>query len=182
MPFDNNRKPKPLTSLKFVAALSGAVLVGLSTLVATPAHALDPVTFAVTCDLPQGDPDVTADIPIYAGQDAVLTFTPATCEQVYWSELNPALTNNVGFSGTATFTVPAADILCDNEFEVVGAANSPYYFLTFTGCDAAPAPAPAAESLPKTGVDAAQIGVMVAGAGLLTLAGAALMIVRRRTI
>lgn len=160
-----------MRSLKIVAALSGVALVGLSTLVAAPAHALDPATFTVTCNLPDADPDVYADIPIYAGQDAVLTFTPATCTGVYWSELNPALTDNtVAFAGTATYTIPAADILCDNEFEIVGADNAPYYQLTFTGCDAAPAAAP----LPDTGIDATQAGLIAAGAGALAIAGVAL--------
>jgi LPXTG-motif cell wall-anchored protein len=178
MPFDNNRKPKPMKSLQFVAALSGAVLVGLSTLVAAPAHALDPMTYTIDCSF-TSETDPHNEVPIYAGQDAVFTFSPATCQQAYWSMLNPALSNNLSLSGTGSVTIAAADVLCDQEFEIVLADNNTYEYITLTGCEAAPAPA---DALPNTGADASHIGVMLAGAGLLTLAGAALMIVRRRTI
>ena len=167
-----------MKSLKLVAALSGAALVGLTTLVAAPAHALDPMTYTVNCATT--GPDFDTEVPIYAGQDAVFTFSPATCLQAYWSMLNPALSDNSSLSGTSSVTIAAADVICDREFEVVLGNNDTYEYITLTGCEAAPAPATA--PLPNTGVDASHIGVMVAGAGLLTLAGAALMIVRRRSI
>ncbi len=171
-----------MKSLKLVAALSGAALVGLTTLVAAPAHALEPMTYTVNCSTT--GPDFYTDVPIYAGQDAVFNFSPATCQQAYWSMLNPALSDNTSLSGTSSVTIAAADVICDAEFEFVLGNNDTYEYITLTGCEAAPAPAPAPATapLPNTGVDASHIGVMVAGAGLLTLAGAVLMIVRRRTI
>ena len=172
----NHRKEKPLRSLKIVAALSGVALVGLSTLVAAPAHALDPMTYTIDCSF-TSETDPHNEVPIYAGQDAVFTFSPATCQQAYWSMLNPALSDNLSLSGTGSVTIAAADVLCDEEFEIVLADNNTYEYITLTGCEAAPA----AEPLPDTGIDATQGGLLAAGAGVLALAGLALAGVALKT-
>jgi hypothetical protein len=81
-----------MRSRLIVSSLIGAGIVAASAFVAVPATALDPVIIDVNCALP-GTDDVYQDVPIYAGQDAVFNFSPATCTQAYWSELNPALTD-----------------------------------------------------------------------------------------
>jgi hypothetical protein len=166
-----------IRSRLIVSSLIGAGIVAASAFVAVPATALDPVIIDVNCALP-GTDDVYQDVPIYAGQDAVFNFSPATCTQAYWSMLNPALTDNTTtFVGTSTVTVAAADVLCDNELEIV-TAGTPYYYFTFTGCEAAPAAAPEAAPLPDTGIDATALGL--AAAGLLAAGVATIVVVRRR--
>jgi len=166
-----------MRSLRIVSTLIGAGIVAATAFVAVPATALDPVIIDVNCALPGSD-DVYQDVPIYAGQDVVFNFSPATCTQAYWSLLNPALNDNTSFVGTSTTTVAAADVLCDNELEIVTAgtpAGTPYYYFTFTGCEAAPA---AAEPLPDTGIDTMALGL--AAAGLLAAGVATIVVVRRR--
>jgi LPXTG-motif cell wall-anchored protein len=172
-----------MRSRLIVSSLIGAGIVAASAFVAVPATALDPVIIDVNCVLPGSD-DVYQDVPIYAGQDAVFNFSPATCTQAYWSMLNPALTDVVAgdaLVGTSTTTVAAADVLCDNELEIVTAgtqAGTPYYYFTFTGCEAAPAAAPEEAPLPDTGIDATALGL--AAAGLLAAGVATIVVVRRR--
>jgi LPXTG-motif cell wall-anchored protein len=89
--------------------------------------------------------------------------------------MNPALNDNTSLAGTGTVTIAAADVVCDNEWEVVMADGGTYYFLTFTGCEAAPA---AADPLPDTGVDATAL--VLAAAGLLAAGVATIVVVRRR--
>jgi LPXTG-motif cell wall-anchored protein len=90
--------------------------------------------------------------------------------------MNPALNDNTSLAGTGTVTIAAADVVCDNEWEIVLADGGTYYFPTFTGCEAAPAAAP--EPLPDTGIDAAALGL--AAAGLLAAGVATIVVVRRR--
>jgi LPXTG-motif cell wall-anchored protein len=163
-----------------VSSLIGAGIVAASIAVpAMPAVALDPVTYTVDCSYSSPtDVDITEDIPIYAGQDAVFIFSPATCTQSYWSEMNPALNDNTSLAGTGTVTIAAADVVCDNEWEIVLADGGTYYFPTFTGCEAAPAAAPEAAPLPDTGIDASALGL--AAAGLLAAGVATIVVVRRR--
>ena len=168
-----------MRSLRIVSALIGAGIIAATAFVATPAMALDHVTLDLNCALPGSD-DVYQDVPIYAGQDAVFNFSPATCTQAYWSDLNPALDNNTTtFVGTSTVTIAAADMICDNELEIVTAGTpgvgTPYYYITFTGCEAAPA---AADPLPDTGIDATALGL--AAAGLLAAGVLTIVMVRRR--
>ena len=169
-----------MRSRLIVSSLIGAGIVAASIAVpAMPAVALDPVTYTIDCSYVADDVttfDKEVDIPIYAGQDAVFVFSPATCTQSYWSEMNPALTNNTSLAGTGTVTIAAADVVCDNEWEVVMADSGTYNFLTFTGCEAAPAAAPT--PLPDTGIDAAALGL--AAAGLLAAGVATIVVVRRR--
>lgn len=170
-----------MRSRLIVSSLIGAGIVAASAFVAVPATALDPVIIDVNCALPGSD-DVYQDVPIYAGQDAVFNFSPATCTQAYWSMLNPALTDNTTtFVGTSTVVIAAAYVLCDNELEIVTAgtpAGTPYYYFTFTGCEAAPAAAPEEAPLPDTGIDATALGL--AAAGLLAAGVATIVVVRRR--
>jgi LPXTG-motif cell wall-anchored protein len=166
-----------MRSLRIVSTLIGAGIVGASIAVpAMPAVALDPVTYTVDCSY-SSETDITEDIPIYAGQDAVFVLSPATCQQSYWSEMNPALDDDTNgeLVGIGSVTIAAADVLCDNEWEMVMADSTTYYFLTFTGCEAAPA---AAEPLPDTGIDATALGL--AAAGLLAAGVATIVVVRRR--
>jgi LPXTG-motif cell wall-anchored protein len=168
-----------MRSRRIVSTLIGAGIVAASIAVpAMPAAALDPVTYTLDCTI---DDSVIESIPIYEGQDAVFTFSPATCSRAYWSDLNPALLNNLSFAGTATFTIDAADILCDAEFVIYDDETSESYDLTFTGCGVAPAEvseAPAAAPLPDTGIDATALGL--AAAGLLAAGVATIVVVRRR--
>jgi LPXTG-motif cell wall-anchored protein len=165
-----------------VSSLIGAGIVAASIAVpAMPAVALDPVTYTVDCTYVADDVttfDKEVDIPIYAGQDAVFTFSPATCTQSYWSEMNPALNDNTSLAGTGTVTIAAADVVCDNEWEIVMADQVTYYFPTFTGCEAAPAAAPEEAPLPDTGIDATTLGL--AAVGLLAAGVATIVVVRRR--
>jgi LPXTG-motif cell wall-anchored protein len=165
-----------------VSSLIGAGIVAASVAVpAMPAVALDPVTYTVDCTYVADDVttfDKEIDIPIYSGQDAVFTFSPATCTQSYWSEMNPALNDSTSLAGTGTVTIAAADVVCDNEWEIVMADQVTYNFLTFTGCEAAPAAAPEAAPLPDTGIDATALGL--AAAGLLAAGVVTIVVVRRR--
>jgi LPXTG-motif cell wall-anchored protein len=173
-----------MRSRLIVSSLIGAGIVAASIAVpAMPAVALDPVTYTIDCSYVADDVatfDKEVDIPIYAGQDAVFVFSPATCKQSYWSEMNPALENDTlgELVGTASVTIAAADVLCDNEWDVVMGDNATYNFLTFTGCEAAPAAAPEAAPLPDTGIDATALGL--AAAGLLAAGVATIVVVRRR--
>jgi len=161
-----------MRSLRIVSALIGAGLVVATAFVAVPATALDPLTYTVDCTV--SGADVYEDVPIYAGQDAVFNFSPATCTQAYWQDLNPALNNDLSLSGTASTTVAAADVTCGNQLEIVLADSSTYLYLTFTGCDAAPA----ADPLPDTGIDATPLGF--GAIGLLAAGVITMLIMRRR--
>jgi LPXTG-motif cell wall-anchored protein len=164
--------------LRAVPALIGAGIIAATAFVATPAMALDPVTYAIDCTI---EASVTESIPIYEGQDAVFTFSPATCSRAYWSGLNPALPNQNPLSGTATKTIAAADIICGNSFDIYDDAYDESYSLTFTGCGTAPEPepeTPAAAPLPDTGIDATALGL--ASAGLLAAGVVTIVVVRRR--
>lgn len=178
-----------MRSLRVVASFIGAGIVAATTVVAVPATALPPwtpyTTHTVECDLFAGS---SVDIPIYEEQGAVITFSPATCRSANWSALGTGLPDNNSLSGTATFTIEAADIACDNGVFIVGDGSGPggneYTFLTFVECYAAPAgapEAPAAAPLPDTGIDATQAGLLAAGAGVLALAGLALAGVALKT-
>ena len=169
-----------MRSLRLVSSLIGVGVVAATTFIAAPAMALDPLTYNVDCTI--SGPDVYVDQPIYAGQDAIFNFSPATCTQAYWQDLNPALINNNALSGTASTTVAAADVTCGNQLEIVLADASTYLYLTFTGCEAAPAEAAPAEAgaLPNTGLDASALGL--GALGLLAAGAITMLAIRRRTV
>jgi len=174
-----------MRSRLIVSSLIGAGLVAASVAVpAMPAAALDPVTYTIDCTIDAG---VTESIPIYQGQDAVFTFSPAGCNRAYWSALNPALSDmnassTPAFSSRSSITIAAADIICGNSFDIYDDAYDESYYLTFTGCGVAPAEvpeaAPEAAPLPDTGIDATALGL--AAAGLLAAGVATIVVVRRR--
>ena len=179
------KKVAHMRSRRIVSSLIGAGIVAASIAVpAMPAVALDPVTYAIDCTI---EASVTESIPIYQGQDAVFTFSPAGCNRAYWSSLNPALSDmnassTPPFSSRSSITIAAADIICGNSFDIYDDAYDESYYLTFTGCGVAGAPeAPAAAPLPDTGIDATQVGLLAAGAGVLALAGFALAGVALKT-
>jgi len=181
-----------MRSRRIVSSLIGAGLVAASVAVpAMPAAALDPVSYTIDCTIEAG---VTESIPIYQGQDAVFTFSPAGCNRAYWSALNPALSDmnassTPAFSSRSSITIAAADIICGNSFDIYDDAYDESYYLTFTGCGVAPAEvpeapasgpeaAPEAAPLPDTGIDATALGL--AAAGLLAAGVATIVVVRRR--
>jgi LPXTG-motif cell wall-anchored protein len=164
-----------MRSLRLVSSLIGVGVVAATTFIAAPAMALDPLTYNVDCTI--SGPDVYVDQPIYAGQDAIFNFSPATCTQAYWQDLNPALSNDSALSGTASTTVAAADVTCGNQLEIVLADASTYLYLTFTGCEAAPAEAGA---LPNTGLNASALGL--GALGLLAAGAITVVAIRRRTV
>ena len=173
-----------MRSRLIVSSLIGAGIVAASIAVpAMPAVALDPVTYTIDCTIGAG---VTESIPIYQGQDAVFTFSPAGCDRAYWNSLNPALSNmnassTPPFSSRSSITIAAADIICGNSFDIYDDAYDESYYLTFTGCGVAPAAAPetpGAAPLPDTGIDATALGL--AAAGLLAAGVATIVVVRRR--
>ena len=168
----SQKKVVYMRSFHVVSTLFGAALVAATIYVAVPASALDPLTYTVNCSIV--GTDVKEDVPIYAGQDAVFTFSPATCTQAYWSYMNPALSDDLALSGTGSVTIAAADVICDSEFEFVMADSSTYYYLTFTGCGTAPAPA---DPLPDTGINATALGLAATG---LLAAGVVTMVIKRR--
>jgi LPXTG-motif cell wall-anchored protein len=167
------------------SSLIGVGLLAASTLVTTPAFAVTPLTYDVNCD-GSHTTDVTEDIPVFVGQDVVFTFTPATCKEVFWSWMNPALTDVTGGAlvGTSTVTIPYADIIFGNEFELNHETTSngdTIYFLTFT--DGGPAPAPAeagATPLPNTGFDASAL--TLGALGLLSAGAITTVVIRRRSV
>lgn len=177
------KKVAPMRSRRIVTSLIGAGIVAASIAVpAMPAAALDPVTYAIDCSIAAG---VTESIPIYQGQDAVFTFSPAGCDRAYWGSLNPALSNmnsssTPPFSSRTSITITAADIICGNSFDIYDDGYDESYYLTFTGCGVAPAEVPAAAPLPDTGLDATQAGLLAVGAGAAALAGVLFVVIRRR--
>ena len=175
-----------MRSRRIISTLIGAGIVAASTVVAVPAVALPAwtpyTTHTVDCAMFSSP---STDIPIYAGQGAVITFSPATCRSANWSGLGTGLSDNTSLSGTATFTIEAEDIACGRGVFIVGDGSGPgeneYEYLTFSGCEAAPAGAPEAPEaapLPDTGIDATALGL--AAAGLLAAGVAAIVVVRRR--
>jgi LPXTG-motif cell wall-anchored protein len=178
-----------MRSRRIISTLIGAGIVAATTVGAVPAVALPAwtpyTTHTVDCDMFSSP---STDIPIYAGQGAVITFSPATCRSANWSGLGTGLSDNNSLSGTTTVTIEADSIACGLGVFIVGDGSGPggneYEFLTFSGCEAAPAgapEAPAAAPLPDTGIDAMQAGLLAAGAGVLALAGLALAGVALKT-
>ena len=149
-----------------VIATSALALVAATGFIASPAQAAA-VTYTVNCA--DSGPDITQDIPMEYGQDAIFNFSPAGCTHAYWSMMNPAIPDNTSNAATTTFTIAAADAKCGNQWEIT--KGSGYYYLTFTGhCGPA---------LPNTGVDVAPMGIaggILVGAGLI-----AMLAYRRRT-
>jgi LPXTG-motif cell wall-anchored protein len=175
-----------MRSRRIISTLIGAGIVAASTVVAVPAAAVPAwtpyTTYTVECAMFTGS---STDLFIYEGQGVVITFSPATCRSANWSGLGTGLPDNNSLSGTATFTIEAADIACDNGVFIVGDGSGPggneYESLTFIECEAAPAgapEAPAAAPLPDTGIDATALGL--AAAGLLAAGVATIVVVRRR--
>jgi LPXTG-motif cell wall-anchored protein len=167
-----------MRSLRIASTLIGAALVAATAFVAVPATALDPVTYDVNC-ADTDTVDVTADIPVYTGQDAIITFTPATCSAAFWSMLNPALSDVTGgaLSGTSSHTIPYSDIVIGNQFEIhhpTPSDGDTIYMLTFTDAGTPPA---SADPLPDTGIDATALGLAAAG---LLAAGVLTMVIKRR--
>ena len=174
-----------MRSRLIVSSLIGAGIVAASAFVATPAMAVEPLTYVVDCSTSHVV-GVTEDIPVYAGQDVIFSFTPATCTDAYWSSLNPALSDVVGDAllGTASTTILYSDIIFGNEFEIYHTLPTTpnetdvTYMLTFTDAGDAPAAAPEAAPLPDTGIDATALGL--AAVGLLAAGVATIVVVRRR--
>jgi LPXTG-motif cell wall-anchored protein len=180
-----------MRSRRIISTLIGAGIVAASTVVAVPAVALPAWTpytsWTVECDMMMG---TSTEVPIYEAQGAVLTFNPATCTSANWSALNTGLPDNTSLSGTATFTIEAEDIACDNTVFIWGDEGGPgvgtyYQALEFTGCDAAPSGGPGGQTggpeaapLPDTGIDATALSL--AAAGLLAAGVATTVVVRRR--
>ena len=164
-----------------IAAVSAVLILG-ATLTAVPAQAaVAPLTIPIDCSLVVDPP--TATYSVYTGQAVVLQFSPATCDTWYANGTTPYLPS-ASLTGLASYTISAVDVplffVPGASMDVDRTGGGDYNNIVLT--DGGPAPEPAPDTLPNTGVDGTQSSIIIGLAAFVTLLGIALAAFERRRL
>jgi hypothetical protein len=164
------------------ASIIGAGVLAAS-LAPTAAHAYVPPALEIPITCGQQTTTGPTNFTVYTGQEVTLVFSPAGCTTIYWWDEAPSNWNSSsGWLATqSTFTISAADVPAQIGLQFdVEKFSGDYEQIILT--DGGPAPEPAPQQLPDTGLDAGagmNIGV-VSGVGAALLAAGALLVARTR--
>jgi len=173
-----------------IAAVTAVLILG-ATLTAVPAQAaVAPLVIPIDCSLVVDPPQ--ASFSVYTGQSVVLQFAPSTCDTVWWANNGQGVpstwsgTDGQGglLSGVSSFTIPAADVpkwtTSSGYFDIDRTGSGDYTSIYFTS--GGPAPEPAPDTLPNTGVDGTEKSMNIGLAAFVTLLGIALFAFARRRL
>ena len=164
-----------------IASVSAVLILG-ATLTAVPAQAaVAPLTIPIDCSLVVDPP--TATYSVYTGQAVVLQFSPTTCDTWYPNGTTPSLPS-ASLTGLASYTISAGDVplffVPGASMDVDRTGSGDYTNIVLT--DGGPAPAPAPDTLPNTGVDGTEKSMNIGLAAFVTLLGIALFAFARRRL